>query len=73
MNVSSVGGLVLGDGGVFAARDVHLQPPRVTAALASGRDVVDEGLELSECEFRRLQTAGIEVVVLRIISESSPL
>jgi hypothetical protein len=27
MNVSCVGGLVFGNRGVFAARDVHLQPP----------------------------------------------
>jgi hypothetical protein len=40
----------------------------VTAALAGGGDVVNEGFELSECEFRSCQAAGVEVVVLRPVS-----
>ena len=45
----------------------------MTAALAGGGDVVDEGFELSESELRCLKTASIEVVMLRIVSEESPL
>jgi hypothetical protein len=40
----------------------------VTAALAGGGDVVNEGFELSECEFRSCQAAGVEVVVLGSVS-----
>lgn len=64
VDVGGVAGLGLGDGGVCAAGDVHLQPPRVAAALAGGGDEVDEGLEFGEGQRGGCKTAGVEVVML---------
>ncbi|KAI6768582.1 hypothetical protein HG531_010771 [Fusarium graminearum] len=61
VDVGGVAGLGLGDGGVCAAGDVHLQPPRVAAALAGGGDEVDEGLEFGEGQRGGCKTAGVEI------------
>ncbi|KAI6756102.1 hypothetical protein HG530_011838 [Fusarium avenaceum] len=68
VDIGCVAGLGLGNGRVNASCNVHLEPPGVTAALAGGGDVVDEGLELSECEFRSCQATGVEVIMLGPVS-----